>query len=196
MKAKPYFQNIEQEIIKHIDTAKSSIFVAVAWLTSYIIFDALLKKAKDGIDVEILLVNDDINNEKTNIRHADLENYGGWVGFVNPSFEGGRMHHKFCIIDDSVVITGSYNWSNKAKQNDENIIVATGDPELILQFKNEFTSIKDRISSKVTQREINKASTKGNLLDRLTPEQLEILAPFMAPKKKTLAEILREQGLI
>ncbi len=33
------------------------------------------------------------------------------------------MHHKFCVIDLKKVIHGSYNWTNKAKHNQENISV-------------------------------------------------------------------------
>jgi phosphatidylserine/phosphatidylglycerophosphate/cardiolipin synthase-like enzyme len=36
----------------------------------------------------------------------------------------GQMHHKVIIIDDSIVITGSYNFSNNAAEiNDENVII-------------------------------------------------------------------------
>lgn len=31
------------------------------------------------------------------------------------------MHHKFCIIDLKKVITGSFNWTEKANFNFENI---------------------------------------------------------------------------
>jgi hypothetical protein len=36
-----------------------------------------------------------------------------------------RQHHKFCVIDSATVITGSYNWSQKARSNDENITIVT-----------------------------------------------------------------------
>ena len=37
---------------------------------------------------------------------------------------GGIMHHKFCVIDNQKVITGSYNWSDNAEnKNDENAAV-------------------------------------------------------------------------
>jgi hypothetical protein len=36
----------------------------------------------------------------------------------------GIMHNKFAVIDDSVVVTGSYNWSEAAEiRNDENLLV-------------------------------------------------------------------------
>ena len=40
------------------------------------------------------------------------------------------MHNKFCVIDRSTVINGSYNWSYKARQNHENITVSTNAEEL------------------------------------------------------------------
>jgi phosphatidylserine/phosphatidylglycerophosphate/cardiolipin synthase-like enzyme len=33
------------------------------------------------------------------------------------------MHNKFCVIDGQAVITGSFNWSYKARQNHENITI-------------------------------------------------------------------------
>ena len=34
------------------------------------------------------------------------------------------MHDKFCIIDNQIVITGSYNWTDNAEfKNDENIVI-------------------------------------------------------------------------
>lgn len=34
------------------------------------------------------------------------------------------MHNKYAIIDDEIVITGSFNWSNHAiKNNNENLII-------------------------------------------------------------------------
>ena len=33
------------------------------------------------------------------------------------------MHHKFCVIDESIVITGSFNWTSQAVNfNQENIL--------------------------------------------------------------------------
>ena len=48
------------------------------------------------------------------------------------------MHNKFCIIDHKTVITGSYNWTRKAKTNDENITVTKDSPELATDFVTEF----------------------------------------------------------
>ena len=55
------------------------------------------------------------------------------------------MHNKFCVIDRALVITGSYNWTNKANNdNYENITITTGDPFFALQFVQEFNRITEK----------------------------------------------------
>ena len=55
------------------------------------------------------------------------------------------MHYKFCIIDDKVLITGSYNWTTKAElSNKEQITISTGDTEEIRKFSDEFYKIKNK----------------------------------------------------
>jgi hypothetical protein len=52
------------------------------------------------------------------------------------------MHNKFCVIDYSTVITGSYNWSYKAESNFENVIITHNDTTLAEQFIAEFNNIR------------------------------------------------------
>ena len=48
------------------------------------------------------------------------------------------MHDKFCVIDNQLVITGSYNWSDNAEfKNDENITIEK-DPNQASSFSEEF----------------------------------------------------------
>ena len=54
-----------------------------------------------------------------------LGNFGGQVILLAGSRDEPTMHHKFCVIDGATVITGSYNWSHKARSNDENITVVS-----------------------------------------------------------------------
>jgi phosphatidylserine/phosphatidylglycerophosphate/cardiolipin synthase-like enzyme len=48
------------------------------------------------------------------------------------------LHHKVFIVDDTTVITGSYNFSDNARdQNDENFLIIS-DPDLAAQYTVEF----------------------------------------------------------
>lgn len=73
------------------------------------------------------------------------------------------MHNKFCVIDGQTVITGSFNWSYKARQNHENITISTEAEPLARQFIDEFRQLRDRYAPA-----INKAPLDlGKVLKRL-----------------------------
>lgn len=125
MELKAYFSGIHQVIIDHLKAARSEIVVAVAWFTDRDIFTVLCDKARLGVKVSIILIGDQINQASGRLNFAMLSNLGGQVVFLAQDAENAPiMHHKFCVIDRSTVITGSYNWSKKARDNDENITVA------------------------------------------------------------------------
>jgi phosphatidylserine/phosphatidylglycerophosphate/cardiolipin synthase-like enzyme len=53
----------------------------------------------------------------------------------------GQMHHKVFIIDEKIVITGSYNFSLSAeKKNDENMVIFF-DPQIAAQYLAEFQRV-------------------------------------------------------
>ena len=48
------------------------------------------------------------------------------------------MHNKYCVIDEKIVITGSFNWTAKAVSlNHENIVIIR-DEYVAKQFKANF----------------------------------------------------------
>ncbi len=140
MQTEAIFENIANRIIEEIKAANKSIYIAVAWFTNKSIFEELLKKAKQGCSIQIIISNDEIN-ENSSIDFELLEKSNGNVYKIG---NGGSelMHNKFCVIDYNTVITGSYNWSYKAESNFENIVINTNDTLLAKQFVKEFIQIK------------------------------------------------------
>lgn len=140
MHTEAIFENIANRIIEEIQKANKSIYIAVAWFTNKIIFEQLLVKAKNGCHIQIILSNDEIN-KNSSIDFELLEKLNGKIYKIgNGNTE--LMHNKFCVIDYNTVITGSYNWSYKAENNFENIVVNTNDTSLAEQFVTEFIQIK------------------------------------------------------
>lgn len=141
MNTQAHFENIQFHIKEELQKAKQSVSIAMAWFTDARLFNVLCAKAGQGVQVNLLLMNDDINNN-SGIVYERLTQASGKVWKVSGS--GGNdtlMHNKFCVIDEQTVLNGSYNWTNKAKQNHESITVIR-DRELALQFTNEFNVIK------------------------------------------------------
>lgn len=116
-----YFSGIQDIIIDYLQNAKKSIRIAMAWFTNPLLFNALLRVCKKGISVKILINNDLINNRVNGLPFNKLIAKGADLYIAEPPT---LIHNKFCIIDDNIVIDGSYNWTILAeKNNDENIVV-------------------------------------------------------------------------
>jgi phosphatidylserine/phosphatidylglycerophosphate/cardiolipin synthase-like enzyme len=65
---------------------------------------------------------------------------------------GDKLHHKFAVIDNKKVITGSFNWSpSAAHQNDETLLVIHS-PQLAKHFTREMDRLWDAAELGITAR--------------------------------------------
>ena len=101
-----HFKNIRQNIIDNLDNATDEIIVAMYWFTNHDLFNKLCEKIQDGINVKIIIHNDFINNRDAGLNFQHFIDLGGHFYFSDPN---NPMHNKFCVIDNKVLINGSYN---------------------------------------------------------------------------------------
>ena len=173
-----YSNKIQNEIQKELFNAKSSIRIAVAWFTNELLFQPLLMKSQLGIHVELISNFDEINMSSSNkIAFKQLEDAGGIVHWNKTN---KLMHDKFCIIDDRIVITGSYNWTNKAEDNDESISISYDEDETINFYKLRFDALANKYpANTITKPEHSTVSTKT-----VTPApQIEVKVVQPVPQK-------------
>jgi hypothetical protein len=148
MKSQAYFEKIHKQIEIRLQEADSTIRLAVAWFTDPNLFDLICKKAAEGIEVVLIIANHEINQE-SQINFSQLKKNGGRIYWIGTGYKyEALMHNKFCIIDNRVLITGSYNWTKKAKSNHESITVIEEDDNLIFDFNQEFDKIIDKYFNK------------------------------------------------
>jgi hypothetical protein len=140
MQTEAVFDNIGNRIQSEIRNAQKSVFIAVSWFTNKDLFNELIEKAKAGCNVSLIISNDKIN-ANSQIRFDHLEKYNSKCYKIGDG-ETELMLNKFCVIDYSTVITGSYNWSYKAESNFENVIINYNDTALAEQFISEFNQIR------------------------------------------------------
>ena len=140
METQAYFKNIRSHISKELNGSNHSIYAAVAWFTDSKLFKILCDKASNGIDVQLIVV-DDFITRGCSINYNDLEKAGGKVYLIDEN-QGSLMHNKFCVVDEKNTITGSYNWSMKAASNHENITISSDNFDLASSFVDEFKRIK------------------------------------------------------
>ncbi len=145
MQTTAHFEHIHDTLIAHLQKARQSVYVAVAWFTDRALFQTLCERAAAGVTVELMLTNDAINFREGGLPFDELRRAGGRVYAIGSGEERETlMHNKFCVIDGQTVITGSFNWSYKARQNHENITISTEAERLAGQFMAEFRQLRDR----------------------------------------------------
>jgi PLD-like domain len=136
-----YFDNIKEKVIVEFNNSEFMIYAAIAWITDFDIIKELTKIVKKGVQVELIINKDD----KFLMRELQLNEFvenGGRL-FLYPCDNDSIMHNKFCVIDLSTTITGSFNWSfAAATKNKENIIIARDNLEFSKNFAREFKKIK------------------------------------------------------
>ncbi len=165
-----FFKNIKGEIISNLQKASKEIKVAVAWLTDEDIIWMLTKKKEAGLDVRIAISNSQENFKNNNKFKEFLRNQGEL--FITTSV---FLHHKFCIIDDSLIINGSYNWTYYAISNEENIMIFTldhgikEDLSLLEKFNVKFRYLCNKCSIKIQD-----ISALNNLSDKSRNMALEL----------------------
>ena len=141
---KAYFSDIRNRIIPCLDNATNKIQVAMAWFTSKELFEALINALNRNVDVELILLDNAINYMYYAPDFNELINAGGKLRIAGP--EVGFMHHKFCVIDDSLVITGSYNWTYYAETRNVENIVISDNSDIVMLYSAEFQRLQNILS--------------------------------------------------
>lgn len=134
-----FFKEIRSKIISQLEDAKKEVIVAMAWFTSGELFEALLNCRKRKVSVKLVLLDNATNFMPYAPDFNELISAGGIVRIAR--LENGFMHHKFCVIDGRLVITGSYNWTYYAEtRNLENILI-TDNPDAVKLYLEAFNHL-------------------------------------------------------
>ncbi|HRI62240.1 MAG TPA: phospholipase D-like domain-containing protein, partial [Saprospiraceae bacterium] len=127
-----HFQNLSEIICRHLSEARQHIRIAVCWFSHKDIFDTLLARLRAGVQVELLLEYDSQNIHDAGL---DFQQFIRRDGHLYAHLEAGLMHHKFALVDERLLLTGSFNWTYNS--NAENLLV-TDDATMTLAFREEF----------------------------------------------------------
>jgi cardiolipin hydrolase len=128
----------ENAIVSCIRNAKHSVKICVFTISENVISDAIVKAHKKGISVKIITDNDKLNDMGSDIR---MLSKAGVRTRIDQS--ASHMHHKFCLVDKEVLLTGSYNWTKSAADRNQENILVTEDPKMVKSYLSEFEKLWD-----------------------------------------------------
>jgi hypothetical protein len=130
------YDNPQKEIIKNINQAEVFINIAMYTFTDQEIALSLVNSQNRGVQVRVYLDRSQVESTYSVSRLLVQK----WLK-LRISTNNYIMHHKFAIIDNRLLLTGSYNWTAAANhKNNENLMVID-DPEVIARYQNQFEKL-------------------------------------------------------
>jgi len=130
--------NIAQAVLQAIRSTEKRITLALYGFNNRQFADELVKLARRDAAVQLKVDSAKSSEKKTGQLIQMLQSAGVRVQTVAPD---GRNHNKFAVIDGSRVLTGSYNWTQKAESNWENLLIIDC-PELAQRYEAEWDRIR------------------------------------------------------
>jgi phosphatidylserine/phosphatidylglycerophosphate/cardiolipin synthase-like enzyme len=134
--------NCEEEVLLEIRNAKKSIYFMTFSFTSDFIGREIQTK-QNYIEVRGVFDKSQVSSNKEHSEYYTLNDEKN----IRKSIGSEKLHHKVFIVDNTTVITGSYNpTSSGTNRNDENIIIvhdAKVAQEYIQEFERIWTESQD-----------------------------------------------------
>lgn len=126
----------QKRLLDELEKAEKSIYFMAYSFTDNEIANELLGKAKEGVIIRGFI--ESSQNSKWSV-YDDLEK----AGLDVKVYDKGVLHHKVFIIDNSTVITGSYNPTKNGNENNDENMAVMQDKAIAALFADEFNSLQD-----------------------------------------------------
>ncbi len=125
--------NVFQRIVRALDAALKTADLCVFTITDDRITKAIIAAHQRGVAIRIVS-----DNDKANDLGSDIERLARSGIAVRVDRSPVHMHHKFAIFDGALLLTGSYNWTRSANEENAENILLTDDEALVKAFAGEF----------------------------------------------------------
>lgn len=125
------FQNLEEVVMRLLSKARKEVKIAVYAFTDKNILGALKFLTSLGVEVKIAI--DDWN--KNFLLREKLEQFQVKV------FSKTTLHHKFLIVDDMWLLTGSANFTESGFHKNFELIFVTNNKEIVKSYLEIFETI-------------------------------------------------------
>ena len=137
----------EIHLINLISKTRSSIDIAMFTINNVRIAEEIKNLFNRQIKLRIITDSECIKMPSSNI--YSLAAMG--ISIKTDDSIRYHMHHKFCVIDNSVVVTGSFNWTDQAVNHNQENLLFLENKDLARQYSDEFQRLWDDFEIEVTK---------------------------------------------
>ena len=126
----------KQKVIDAIEGSRKSLDIAMFLFTEKDIAEHICKATKRGINIRVIsdrLQSNNIPNQKENLMrfiHSGIP--------VKVNTHPGNMHLKIMISDETLITTGSYNFTYPAESKNDEVLVMIRDKDLARRWTKQF----------------------------------------------------------
>lgn len=137
-------RKIQKTIENELEKAKSTVEIAIYQFTSPSLSKQIAAIRK-RVKVRILCDGEQATYGRKDSPVKMLQEYSDielkYVNLPGRGSDAPKFHHKFCVIDGATVLTGSYNWTVLAdEENHENLLILR-DPALAKAYRDQFDKV-------------------------------------------------------
>ncbi|GAB1470200.1 phospholipase D-like domain-containing protein [Chloroflexota bacterium] len=120
-------------LIALLNDAQVSIRFLAFSFTDYPMAQAMLARAQAGVDVQGVFETFGSNSPRSKLKTL-------WCAGLQVRQDGNSsfLHHKIIVIDNSIVVTGSLNFSSSADEDNEENVIIIDNPEIAALYLQEF----------------------------------------------------------
>lgn len=159
-----------------IDAEKKSILVSIYTITDTSVVNAFINASKRGVVVEFVVdqgYGSDRYSQVHKLANAQIDVWS--YQSAADERQASLMHNKFCIFGDSIgdrplVWTGSYNFTKRGNERNQENIVIIDDSGIIDRYREQFEVLKKRslrISGKAQNDNRSVARAEPSWFDKL-----------------------------
>lgn len=135
-------EDCRQAIIRQVNGALRELKICVFTISDDSITRAIVNTHRRGVALKIIT-----DNDKSFDHGSDIDAMAKEGIAIKMDISSNHMHHKFMVVDERTLLTGSYNWtSSAARFNHENILL-TREQGVVKSFDKEF----DRLWKEMAQ---------------------------------------------
>ncbi|CAH1638848.1 unnamed protein product [Spodoptera littoralis] len=142
--------NYFDKLISYVEAAKKSVDVCMPSIHNPAIQSRLVALIKKKNITVRIIIDRTGYNDSTDFFINELIEAGAEIkcNLTEPIY---KMQHKFCIVDDKVLMTGTLDWGNDLSADHWNYVYITSKPQLVEPVKKEFYQMWIRFSSDLSQ---------------------------------------------
>jgi phosphatidylserine/phosphatidylglycerophosphate/cardiolipin synthase-like enzyme len=128
--------SVKSVIISHLRKANVSLRICVFTISDDEIAEEIIAAHRRGVRVKI--VTDDV---KVYDKGSDIAYFVKNGLKVKTDSTEYHMHHKFFVVDRKILLTGSYNWTRQAAENNQENMLVTTEKSVVKAYLSEFSKL-------------------------------------------------------